>query len=92
MLEFEWDEEKAAENKRKHGLSFEQATLAFRDLFSVEWRDAREEQEDRIILLGVGLGQIMNVVYTERGDRIRIISARRATKDEKDQYYHQNGQ
>ena len=92
MLDFEWDDDKAAANVRKHGVSFEQAALAFRDLFAVEWLDMREGYgEERIILVGTSQGQILAVVYTEREERIRIISARRATKHEKDIYFHQNG-
>lgn len=92
MLDFEWDDDKAAANVRKHGVSFEQAALAFRDLFAVEWLDMREGYgEERIILVGTSQGQILAVVYTEREERIRIISARRATKHEKDTYFHQNG-
>ena len=92
MLDFEWDDDKAAANVRKHGVSFEQAALAFRDLFAVEWLDMRESYgEERIILVGTSQGQILAVVYTEREERIRIISARRATKHEKDTYFHQNG-
>ena len=92
MLDFEWDDNKAAANVRKHGVSFEQAALAFRDLFAVEWLDMREGYgEERIILVGTSQGQILAVVYTEREERIRIISARRATKHEKDTYFHQNG-
>lgn len=85
MLEFEWDTEKAAENLRKHGVSFELATLAFRDPFGVEWIDNREEYgEERTILLGMADGTILVVVYTERGERLRLISARRATRHEQD--------
>ncbi len=92
MLEFEWDDSKAAENIRKHGVSFVQAVLAFQDLFAVEWTDTREEYgEERIILLGASQEQILTVVYTERSGRMRIISARRATRYEKDLYYRQNG-
>lgn len=92
MLQFEWDGDKAAANARKHGVSFEQAALAFRDLFAVEWIDTRESYgEERMVLLGTSQGQILAVVYTERGERIRIISARRATKHEKETYFHHNG-
>ncbi|MCX5889259.1 MAG: BrnT family toxin [Deltaproteobacteria bacterium] len=91
MLEFEWDDAKAATNFRKHGVTFAQAAHAFRDLFAVEWIDARAAyDEERVILIGMSGGQILNVVYTERGERLRIISARRATKYEKDNYYRQN--
>ena len=91
MLDFEWDDAKAAANFRKHGVTFEQAAYAFRDPFAVEWIDERAvDGEERVILLGMSGGQILSVVYTERGERLRIISARRATKYEKDNYYRQN--
>jgi hypothetical protein len=88
---FEWDDDKAAENLRDHRVSFEQATFAFNDTFAVEWIDEREAYgEERSILLGVTNGQVLTVVYTERGERVRIISARRATRHEQDYYYRQN--
>ena len=91
MLYFEWDEVKARANFRKHGVTFEQAAYAFRDPFAVEWIDDRAAyDEERFILLGRVGGQILSVVYTERGDHLRIISARRATKYEEDNYYRQN--
>jgi len=91
MLDFEWDDAKAAANFRKHGVTFEQAAYAFRDPFAVEWIDKSAVYgEERVILLGMSGGQILSVVYTERGERLRIISARRATKHEKDNYYRQN--
>jgi uncharacterized protein len=91
-LEFEWDEAKAAENLRKHGVSFAQSALAFRDLLAVEFFDDRRDYgEDRFIHIGSSEGQVLTVAYAERGgDRIRIISARRATKDEQEYYYSQN--
>ena len=80
-LDFEWDDFKAAENIRNHGVSFSQEALAFRDSFAVEWIDLREDYgEERIILLGMVDNQVLNVVYTEREERIRIISARWAKK------------
>lgn len=92
MLEFEWDNDKAADNLRKHGVSFEFAAKAFSDLFGIEWIDDREDYgEERTILLGMADGTILVVVYTERESRIRLISARRATKNEQDIYYHENG-
>src|SRR5665213_1876787 len=89
--EFEWDDAKAASNLRTHGVSFVQAMAAFTDAFGVEQIDDREEYgEERCILAGMVAGLILTVVYTERDERIRIISARRATKDEQDDYYRQN--
>ncbi len=90
-LDFEWDDSKAAENVRNHGVSFAQAALAFRDPFAVEWIDLRKAYgEERIILLGTARNQIRSVVYTERAERIRIISARRATRNEQEYYYREN--
>ena len=72
-------------------MTFAQAAYAFRDPFALEWIDARAVyDEERVILLGMSGGQILSVVYTERGEIIRIISARRATKHEKDNYYREN--
>ena len=91
MSDFAWDGGKAAANFRKHGVTFEQAAYVFRDPFAVEWIDMRAAYgEERGIFLGMSGGQILSVVYTERGERLRIISARRATKHEKDHYYRQN--
>jgi uncharacterized DUF497 family protein len=91
MLYFEWDEVKARANFRKHGVTFAQGAYAFRDPFAVEWIDERAAYgEERFILLGMSGGQILSVVYTERGERLRLISARRTTKYEKDHYYRQN--
>lgn len=90
-MEFEWDDAKANDNLRKHGVSFAAAALAFRDPFAVEWIDERQPYgEERIVLLGSSGGIVLTVIYTERGPRIRIISARRATKHEQDHYYRQN--
>ena len=92
MIEFEWDDAKAAENLRKHGVSFELAAKAFRDPFGMEWIDDREDYgEVRTLLLGMADGSVLTVVYTERGSRIRLISARRATRYEQDRYHLENG-
>ena len=92
MTEFEWNITKAAENHRKHGVSFEFAATAFRVPFGIEWIDSREEYgEVRAIFLGMADGTILVVVYTEREGRIRLISARRATRYEQDRYYRENG-
>ena len=92
MVDFEWDPTKAAANERKHGVGFEEAVLAFDDLFAVEWIDGREDYgEERFILLGMSKGVLLAVAYTERGDRIRIISAHKASKNEQDRYLSENG-
>jgi uncharacterized protein len=88
---FEWDAEKAADNLRNHGVAFHEAVLAFRDAFRVEWIDDRENYgEERVSLLGMCNGTILHVTYTERGESMRIISARRAAKHERDHYYREN--
>jgi uncharacterized protein len=88
---FEWDEAKAAENCAKHGVSFETATKVFRDPFGVERLDDREDYgEERFVLIGVAEEIVLTIVYTERNDRIRIISARRATRREQDDYFSEN--
>jgi uncharacterized DUF497 family protein len=88
---FEWDAEKATANLRDHGVAFDEAVAAFRDPFGVERVDDREDYgEERINLLGMSGGVIFHVTYTERDDRIRMISARRAVKHEQEDYYREN--
>jgi uncharacterized DUF497 family protein len=89
--EFEWDTDKEAANLHKHGVSFAQAAAAFQDPFAVEWIDSRQDYgEQRIILLGMTTGEVLTVVYTERDDHIRIISARKATRYEQEIYFREN--
>jgi uncharacterized protein len=88
---FDWDLQKAAANLRRHGVSFDEATMAFRDLSAVEWIDDREEYgEERINLLGLCDGVLLHVTYTERHEAIRLISARRAERHEQDHYFREN--
>ena len=88
--EFEWDEAKAARNLKKHHVSFEDARLVFADAYAVERLDERANYgEDRMVVIGRAKGRLLTVVYTERDERIRIISARKAGKQEIDDY-HQN--
>lgn len=84
--EFEWDDAKAARNLAKHGVTFEQARAAFEDPDCVDHDDADpdEERYRRLCRLGT---VVLVVVWTERGDRIRIISARLASKHEQRTYY-----
>jgi len=93
-LKFDWRNtaDKAARNLRDHGVSFDLATTVFDDPFAVERLDDREDYgEERFIIIGMAAGNILLfVVYTERKGRIRIISARRATKREQDDYFQQN--
>ncbi len=86
--EFEWDDAKSDSNLQKHGVSFEDARLVFRDAFAIEQLDNRADYgEDRFVLTGMAKGFLLVVVYTEREDQIRIISARKADKQETDGYY-----
>ncbi len=85
---FEWDAAKARSNLEKHGVSFVAARLAFADAFALDRVDiASGHGEVRYILTGMANGVLLTVVYTERGERTRIISARRATRHEQGQYY-----
>ena len=89
--EFEWDNAKAAANVAKHGVTFEMAREAFRDPVAVEWRDLNQDAgEVRYALLGAVDGRILFVAYTQREERIRIISARRATSYERRRYHEEN--
>jgi uncharacterized DUF497 family protein len=91
--DFEWDEAKARRNYKKHGVSFDSARRAFADPFMVEVIDQREDYgEERVLLIGMAEGQLLSVIYTEREGRFRLISARRATKDEQNHYFTQNSQ
>lgn len=90
MVSFEWDEKKAAENYATHGVSFQFATRVFKDPFAVERIDDRHDYgEERYILIGMAGDVVLFVVYTEREERIRLISARRATKLEQEDYEKQ---
>lgn len=86
-LEFEWDEEKARLNIKKHGVMFETAARVFLDENRIEIYDkAHSIDEDRYITIGLA-GDVLFVVYTERRSRIRLISARLATARERRLYY-----
>lgn len=83
-LTFEWNQAKALENERKHGVTFEEASTSFGDLRSLTIADPdHSDAEDRYVLLGMSFsGRLLAVVHTERGVNIRIISARPATRRE----------
>lgn len=88
MTEFEWDPEKAANNFRKHGISFVEAATVFFDTLSVTIPDPlHSAQEDRFVVTGLSNRQrVLVVVHADRGDRIRIISARLASSSERKKY------
>ncbi|MSP13576.1 MAG: BrnT family toxin [Chloroflexi bacterium] len=87
-LAFEWDEEKASANLRKHRIGFEEALTVFDDPGAITIPDPKHSaSEDRFVELGSSVnGRILVVVYTERADTIRIISCREATPKERKQY------
>lgn len=89
-MKFEWDDNKEQKNIAKHGLDFSTAVLVFGDENRIEMYDeAHSETEDRYITIGAinGVVTVLYVVYTERSEAIRIISARCATWREKEVYY-----
>lgn len=83
---FKWDDRKAATNLRKHDVSFDLARLVFDDPMALDELDD-EESEDRFARLGMVNGVLLMVIYTQRRDRIRIISARKADKNEQTDYF-----
>ena len=88
MLTFEWDANKARANLAKHQVSFREATTVFGDPVSLTIPDpAHSQAESRFIILGQShLGRILVVAHTERGDNVRIISARPASRRERKNY------
>ena len=88
MLTFEWVSRKAEQNLRKHRVSFEEAATVFRDAQSYIFFDPDHSlDEDRYIIIGISSwGRLLMVAFTERGDTIRIISSRRATRSEESFY------
>ena len=89
-MRFEWDERKNRENRRKHQVSFEEAQTVFFDEKAVEfYDDPHSGSEDRFLLLGVSAKLRLLLVchcLRDKGDVIRIISARKATKNEQREY------
>jgi hypothetical protein len=87
-LGFEWDEDKAASNQKKHRVSFEEAATVFADPLAAIFADeVHSEEEQREIIVGHSAeDQLLLVCFTERAGAIRILSARRATKKERRDY------
>ena len=87
-MEFEWDVAKAETNEQRHGVSFDEAATAFGDPLSITIPDPdHSDDEDRFVLLGETYqGRLVVVVHTERSERIRLISARLATRRERRSY------
>jgi len=83
----EWDPAKASSNLSKHGISFAEVEPAFYDEFALSMPDPFSVSEERFVLIGLdALGRILTIAYTYRGESIRIISARPATKAERESY------
>ena len=89
-MRLEWDEMKNQLNRKKHGIDFETAMLVFNDLQRIEIYDEEHSiTEDRYNTIGM-VEDVLFVVYTERKDNIRLISARVATPKERSIYYDEN--
>ncbi len=92
-LRIEWDEKKSKDNRRKHGVSFEEARTVFYDESAIQFYDPdHSDEEDRFILLGLSFKPQVLVVchcFRESETVVRIISARRADKDEEREYWKQ---
>lgn len=87
---FEWDDEKERTNIKKHGIDFETAAKVFADENRLEiYDEVHSETEDRYITIGMidNVACVVMVVYTERGETVRLISARKATSQERRMYY-----
>jgi len=89
---FEWDADKAEANLRKHKVSFDEAQTVFTDDFSVAIHDPdHSDKEERLIIIGISnKRRLLVVIYTERGKKIRLISARKATRAEHKKYEEQD--
>jgi len=94
VMDFEWDPEKATLNRRKHGVSFEEAVTVFYDPLSATFDDADHSiGEQRLITVGFSAqGRLLVVSHTERGEALRIISARRATVQERKKHENETWQ
>ena len=88
MFNFEWDDQKAASNLHKHGVSFDEAVSVFGDSLALTFSDIEHsEDEERSRTYGISNKErLLVVVHTERRNQIRIISARKATRYEKTIY------
>jgi len=85
-VRFEWDEKKKSSNFAKHGVSFEEASTVFGDFSSITIEDSRHS-ENRFVMIGLSVHyNLLVIVHTERTNRIRIISARFASKREVEDY------
>jgi uncharacterized DUF497 family protein len=82
-MQIVWDPEKARENRRKHGVAFPDAEIVLFDPHAITREDELAEDEQRFATVGLdALGRVLVVVYTYRGETVRLISARKATRNE----------
>jgi hypothetical protein len=90
-MEFEWNPDKAILNLEKHGISFQEATTVFNDPLSVTFPDPDHSiGENRYVIIGISqFGQLLIVAHPDRGEKVRIISARKATRQE--QRFYEEG-
>ena len=87
-MSFEFDPAKARTNLRKHGVSFSHAEQALRDPMAYMIDDPDSASERRFVTLGMdALGRVLVVIHTQRGERTRLISARKASRGEADRYH-----
>ncbi len=84
-MQFEWNADKANSNLKKHGVSFNEASTVFNDALSVTFPDPNHSYDGgRYVIIGLSIaGRILVVPHTDRADRVRIISAREATRNER---------
>jgi len=84
-MQFEWNPDKARSNLKKHEVSFNEASTVFNDPLSMTFPDPNHSySEDRYVIIGLSsAGRILVIPHTDRADRVRIISAREATRNEK---------
>ena len=87
-MDYEWDQEKAASNLEKHGISFEEAASVFSDPLYIDFYDPDHSvDEHRYLIMGQSTaGRLLVVSYTERDDVVRLISAREMTSSERSAY------
>lgn len=90
-MNFEWDPQKAESNQKKHGVSFQEAASVLGDALSTTYPDPDHSvREHRFITVGMSrLGRVLIVAHTDRGDNVRIISARKTTRQER-RYYEES--
>jgi hypothetical protein len=92
VVNFEWDLDKAARNRRKHGVSFQEAATVFGDTLAMTYHDPdHSSMEQRFITIGMSSARrVLIVAHTDRGENVRIISARKATRRERKHYEENN--